>query len=198
MTRKTNSKKLKAKTATKAKLAPTVQPLTKPSSRLKKTFPVLEDFFGYDWRSVPPRHAFGVYALCLYANLPDYREIAAESLTEGSDDKDCDLCFIDTEAGAVFIVQAQIVGQPLPDLFAWKVAPSYFNDKWRSAIVSRCKPLVESLVPIIVSQIEGEAKDVVRSTQDLEKIAKKVGFQILSLQTSYESVMSPIRDVSSV
>jgi hypothetical protein len=100
--------------------------------------------------------------------------------------------------GVMGRVASQIAGRALPDLFAWTVAPSYFKDNWRSVVVSRWKPLVESLVPIIVSQIEGDAKDVVRSTQDLEKIARKVGFQIQSLRSSYDSVMSPIRDVSSV
>jgi hypothetical protein len=92
----------------------------------------------------------------------------------------------------------QIAGKPLPDLFAWSVTPSYFKDSWRSVVVSRWKPLVESLVPIIVSQIEGDTKDIVRSTQELEKITRKVSFHIQSLRTQYESVMSPIRDISSV
>jgi hypothetical protein len=99
--------------------------------------------------------------------------------------------------GVIGRLASQIAGRSLPDLFAWTVAPSYFKDNWRSVIVSRWKLLVESLVPLIVSQIEGEAKDIVRSTQDLERIARKVGFQIQSLRSSYNSVMSPIRDVSS-
>jgi hypothetical protein len=99
--------------------------------------------------------------------------------------------------GIIGRVASQIAGRALPDLFGWGVAPSYFNDNWKTAVVSRWEPLVESLVPIIVSQIEGDPKDVVRSTQDLEKIARKVAFQIQSLRSQYESVMSPIRDVSS-
>ena len=97
--------------------------------------------------------------------------------------------------GVIGRVASQIAGHPLPDRFMWKVAPQYFNESWRSTLVGRWKPLVESLVPIIVSQIEGDAKDEVRSTQDLDRIARKVGFQMQSLKSQYESVFSPIRDI---
>jgi hypothetical protein len=100
--------------------------------------------------------------------------------------------------GVVGRLASQIVGQALPDLFAWKVAASHFKDNWRSSLVSRWKLIVEALVPIIVLQIEGDMKDVVRSTQELDKVARKVGLQIKSLQSQYDTVMSPIRDVSSV
>jgi hypothetical protein len=95
-------------------------------------------------------------------------------------------------------IAAQVAGQPLPDLFAWKIAPSHFNSRWRTSLVDRWTPFVEALVPLIVSNIEGDAKDVVRSSDDLASIARKVGLQIQSLRGSYESVMSPIRDVTSV
>jgi hypothetical protein len=102
MTRKPrNAKSVKASTAK-------VQPLTAPPADVISSYPVLDDFFAYDWKRIPARHAFGVYALCLYANLPDYLEVAAEALTEGDDDKDCDLCLIDSEAGEAFVVQATI------------------------------------------------------------------------------------------
>lgn len=84
------------------------QPLTKPASKILAAFPVLDDFFTIDWRNIPLRHAYGVYALCLYANLPDYTEVASESITEGSDDKDCDLCLIDSQTGDAFIAQVTI------------------------------------------------------------------------------------------
>ena len=71
-----NQKKLRQDAVAK------VQPLTKPSSEVLAAFPVLDDFFAVDWRNVPLRHAYGVYALCLYANLPDYTEVASESITE--------------------------------------------------------------------------------------------------------------------
>jgi hypothetical protein len=93
---------------TKAKTAAKVQPLTKPPKTIMSAFPVLGDFFDYDWKNIPLRHAYGVYALCLYANLPDFTEVATESLTEGGDDKDCDLCLIDSEAGDAFIVEATV------------------------------------------------------------------------------------------
>lgn len=120
MSRKANSSKTKATPTAKAKSTTTkrgsarvkaavkAQPLTAPSNSVRKAYPVLDDFFSYTWSKVPLRHAFGVYALCLYANLPDYLEVATESLTEGGDDKDCDLCLIDSESGDAFIVQATI------------------------------------------------------------------------------------------
>lgn len=97
--------------------------------------------------------------------------------------------------GVVGRLASQIAGQALPDLFAWKIATPYFKDTWRTTLVNRWEPFVEALSPIVVSQVEGDAKDVVRSTKDLDKIAKKVSFQLQSLKTQYESVMSPIRDV---
>lgn len=93
---------------TKKKQKAKVQPLTRPSKTLLAKYSVLDDFFAVDWNDVQLRHAYGVYALCLYANLPDYLEVAAESLTEGGDDKDCDLCLIDSETGDAFIVQATV------------------------------------------------------------------------------------------
>lgn len=100
--------------------------------------------------------------------------------------------------GVVGRVASQIAGQALPDLFAWKIAAPYFKETWRTTLVKRWEPFVEALTPIIVSHIEGDAKDSVRSTKELERIAKKVSFQLQSLKGQYESVMSPIRDVCTV
>lgn len=88
-----------------------VQPLTRPPATLVTRYPVLDDFFEYQWGSLAPRNAYGVYALCLYANYPDYADIAANALTEGGDDKDCDLCLIDTETGDAFVVQATLADE---------------------------------------------------------------------------------------
>ncbi len=97
--------------------------------------------------------------------------------------------------GIVGRIASQIAGQPLPDLFSWKIAPSYFKENWKSTLVNRRKPFVESLAPIVYSQVEGDPKDVVRSNKELDKIAMKTSFQLQSLKLQYESVMSPIRDV---
>jgi hypothetical protein len=92
--------------AARIKLLKKVQRLTKPDPKIVATYPVLNDFFSIEWKGIPLRHAFGVYALCLYANFPDYIEVATDSLTEGGDDKDCDMCIVDAETGDAFIVQA--------------------------------------------------------------------------------------------
>lgn len=102
------AKKVPKKVGPTKKARSRVQPLTRPPSAVLASFPVLNDFFAFDWKNIPLRHAFGVYSLCLYANLPEYMEIAADSLTEGGDDKDCDLCLIDSETGDAFVVQATV------------------------------------------------------------------------------------------
>lgn len=90
------------------KKMPKAQPVAKPSESIISRYPVVQDFLDYDWRSLPLRYAYGVYGLCLYANMPDYMEVATEAITEGGNDKDCDLCLIDTEAGDAFIVQTTL------------------------------------------------------------------------------------------
>jgi len=100
--------------------------------------------------------------------------------------------------GVIGRLGSQIAGQSLPDLFGWRIAEPYFKDTWRTTLVGRWQPFVESLIPIIVSQVEGDAKDVVRSSKELDRIAKKVSFQLQSLKSQYDSVMSPIRDVCTV
>lgn len=75
---------------------------------MRKSYPVLDDFFDYDWKNVAPQHAYWAYALSLYANLPDVIEVASEALTEGTDDKDVDLCLLDPEAGEAYIGQCYV------------------------------------------------------------------------------------------
>jgi hypothetical protein len=100
--------------------------------------------------------------------------------------------------GIIGQLASQIAERPLPNLFAWTVSPSYFNDNWKADLSGRWGPLVKSLVPLIVSNIEGEMKDAVRSTQALETIARKVGFQIQSLKSLYDRIAAPINDVTSL
>jgi hypothetical protein len=45
-------RKVKSRKSTKAKAATKVQPLTKSSASVKTKFPVLKDFFDYDWKNV--------------------------------------------------------------------------------------------------------------------------------------------------
>jgi hypothetical protein len=95
----------------RAKRPGRIQPLTPPSESVRAAYPFLDDFFAYEWKHVPERHAYGAYALALYANLPDYVEVAADALTEGYDDKDIDLCLVDREAGQVYVAQCYMAAQ---------------------------------------------------------------------------------------
>lgn len=107
MAKKPRQRSLKPALA-KAKAGKQVQALIKPDASILASYPVLTDFFATDWKKIPLRHAFGVYALCLYANLPDYADVATESLTDGGEDKDCDICLTDSEAGDAYVVQATV------------------------------------------------------------------------------------------
>jgi hypothetical protein len=87
------------------------QPISEPSDTIRKNYPVIDDFLAYDWQYVPQRHAYGAYALSLFANLPDYLEVVTDALTEGSDDKNVDLCLVDREAGQIYIAQCYIADE---------------------------------------------------------------------------------------
>ena len=50
-------------------------------------------------------NAIGLFALALRFALDDIHSVAAESVTDGSDDKKCDLIFIDREEGVAVIAQ---------------------------------------------------------------------------------------------
>jgi len=62
----------------------------------------------YPWGEIPLRQAYGIYALGLYADYPDYADLAAEALTEGGDDKDVDFCQVDTEVGEAYVGQCYV------------------------------------------------------------------------------------------
>lgn len=50
-------------------------------------------------------NAIGLFALALHFSLDDVHSVAAESVTDGSDDKKCDLIFIDREEGIAVVAQ---------------------------------------------------------------------------------------------
>lgn len=54
------------------------------------------------------RQAFGVYALGLLSNSADFVDLGEDALTEGSEDKDVDLCLVDVEAGTAYIAQCYV------------------------------------------------------------------------------------------
>ncbi len=50
-------------------------------------------------------NAIGLFALALHFALDDIHSVAADSVTDGSDDKKCDLIFIDREEGVAVVAQ---------------------------------------------------------------------------------------------
>ena len=153
---------------------------------------------------ISARHVLLVQALSIALNNYKLRLVAGEKQLNLNEPEMALLEFLKFSTAKLFVIgvvgciASQVAGQSLPDLFAWSVKTPHFKDTWRTTLVKRWEPFVESLVPIVVSQIDGDAKDVVRSAKDMEKISKKVAFQIQSLKLQYESVISPIRDVCSV
>ena len=77
----------------------------KPDEATVRNFSFLTDFLSYPWDGIPQRSAFGVYALCVFANYSDYGEIADIALTEGGDDRCVDFFYYDAEEMRVFIGQ---------------------------------------------------------------------------------------------
>src|SRR5438093_110315 len=92
----------------KSKPRAQVQPIVPPSSTIRARYSFLEDFFSLDWQKIPQRWAYGIYALGLYANYPDYVELAIDALTEGPQDRDVDFCYVDRETGKIFIGQTYL------------------------------------------------------------------------------------------
>ena len=56
-------------------------------------------------------NAIGLFALALRFSLDDIHNVAAESVTNGSDDKKCDLIFIDREEGNAVLAQCYFSGK---------------------------------------------------------------------------------------
>ena len=143
----------KRKKPTKSKgRNPSVHAVIPPPADVRARYPVLADFSSFDWQGIPQRHAYGIYAMCLYANLPDYLEVGAESITEGGDDKDCDLCLIDRESGDAFIVQ------------------SYIADKWDkpTAPANKADDLLTALTWLLKQPVKKVPETIRRKAIELQ------------------------------
>lgn len=57
-------------------------------------------------------NSIGLFALALRFSVDDIHSVAAESLTDGKDDKKCDLIFIDKEEGVVVVAQCYSSTKP--------------------------------------------------------------------------------------
>jgi hypothetical protein len=99
--------------------------------------------------------------------------------------------------GVVGRLAEQILGQSIPDLFAWSVKSDYVK-KDRSNIVTSWKVVIDGLVPLIVKEASQDLYETVRSTSELERVSKDVGFLIQSLKNQYNTIMSSIRDVTEI
>lgn len=53
-------------------------------------------------------NALGLFALALKFGLDDIDTVAADSITDGNDDKKCDIVFIDVDEGVAVIAQCYL------------------------------------------------------------------------------------------
>jgi hypothetical protein len=137
----------------------TVQPITMPGETVKTKYPVLADFLAYDWQNIAQRNAYGAYALSLFANLPDYLEVVADALTEGSDDKDVDICLVDREAGQIYIAQCY-----LADNWDKKTAPTNKADD----LLTGLSWLLREKIDDIPKSLQKKAREVQDAIQSQE------------------------------
>jgi hypothetical protein len=86
-----------------------------------------------------------------------------------------------------------MLDRPVPDRFAWKTRASIIKVD-RSAMTTRWKISVDSLLPLIVSNAGDDVYGAVRSATIIPSIAKKLALQVQSLKQQYAAVMSPVRD----
>ncbi len=63
-----------------------------------------------------------LYALELRYNIEDIHSIAAESITDGSDDKKMDMVFIDEENGRIIIAQSYMSNDTTKDALTVKLS----------------------------------------------------------------------------
>lgn len=73
--------------------------MTSPQSTWQEALRARDDLEQYG------DNAIGLFALALHFSLDDVHSVAAESITDGSDDKKCDLIFIDREEGIAVVAQ---------------------------------------------------------------------------------------------
>jgi hypothetical protein len=180
--------------AKKPKLSPAsrrpsfTQPITKPGDAVRRKYPVVDDYLAYDWQHVPPRHAYGAYALSLFANLPDYLDVVADALTDGSDDKDIDLCLVDREAGQIYVAQ------------------SYLADEWDkpSAPGNKADDLLTGLSWLLRAKdsdipqvLKKKAKEVQHALQSKEDKIDTVHLLYIHNCQESENVKSSLRTVAS-
>lgn len=76
-----------------------VNPMTNPEETWKEAFDTRDDLKQYG------DCAIGLFALALRFGIDDLDSVAAESITDGNDDKKCDLIYLDREEGVAIVAQ---------------------------------------------------------------------------------------------
>jgi hypothetical protein len=178
----------KRKAAPSGKQSIAVQPITKPGDPIRAKYPVIDDFLAYDWQHVPQRHAYGAYALSLFANLPDYLDVVADALTEGSDDKDIDLCLVDREAGQIYIAQCYMA-----DEWDKSSAPSNKADD----LLTGLSWLLRAKVADIPEALKKKAKEVQDAVQSKDEKIDTVHLLYIHNCRESDNVKSSLRTVAS-
>ena len=73
--------------------------MTNPEATWQEAFGARDDLDQYG------DNAIGLFALSLRFDIDDVQSVAADSITYGSDDKKCDLIFIDRDEGIAVVAQ---------------------------------------------------------------------------------------------
>jgi hypothetical protein len=76
--------------------------MTNPAATWQEALSARDDLKQYD------NNAIGLFALALRFDIDDIHSVAAESITDGNDDKKCDLIFIDRDGGVAVVAQCYI------------------------------------------------------------------------------------------
>lgn len=76
--------------------------MTNPEATWQDAFVARDDLEQYG------DNAIGLFALSLHFDIDDIHSVAAESITDGSDDKKCDLIFIDSDEGVAVVAQCYL------------------------------------------------------------------------------------------
>lgn len=160
--------------STQGRGAAKAQPIAPPSKAIRTRFAFLEDFFSINWQRIPQRWGYGIYALGLYANYPDFIELATDALTEGPQDRDVDFCLVDRDRGRIFIGQTY-----LADEWGKSEAPANKADNLLTALSWLLRQPLESVPPRI--------RDKAREVQEALSANEIEGVHLLFVHNAMES-----------
>jgi hypothetical protein len=128
-----------------------------PDPEILGRYSFLTDFLAVDWGPVSLRDAYGIYALCLFANYSDYVDIAVDALTEGSDDKDVDFCLVDVDQNVAYVGQTYLAEE-----WERKEAPTNKSDDLLTGLSWLLKREIEE-IPVRLRGRARELQDAIAS-----------------------------------